>query len=50
MHKVIHRLGTTSLRNPWSTALTRSYGKHNKKFLYKKEEGVKYEGIIYYPK
>lgn len=26
----------------------RNYGKHNKKYLYK--DGVKYEGIYYYPR
>ncbi|EDW26865.1 GL14759 [Drosophila persimilis] len=30
------------------TTLARSYGKHNKKYLYK--DGKKYEGIIYYPR
>lgn len=31
-----------------SLTLARSYGKHNKKFLYK--DGKKYENIIYYPR
>lgn len=31
-----------------SLRLERSYGKHNKKFLYK--DGKKYENIIYYPR
>jgi len=39
------RLLTPLRSSTWSV---RSYGKHNKKFLYK--DGQKFEGITYYPR
>ncbi|KAI8035513.1 39S ribosomal protein L30, mitochondrial [Drosophila gunungcola] len=41
----IGKLMTPLRSNTWSV---RSYGKHNKKFLYK--NGQKFEGITYYPR
>lgn len=43
-------MNSLRLLSPLQMSLTvsRSYGKHNKKFLYK--DGKKYENIIYYPR